>query len=343
MKRNFLLIFVLCTLFTHVSFAQVINGDLNHNDVLDVGDVTMVIDGYLTGETETIQTGGNPFTVDNSFVVGTWYNSAKESVTFNADGTTDFANGGTYKFLSTQGYILFYNASGVPFYALRVLEATSECLVVLPAGSSTPELYTAIPVPSADEAVDLGLSVKWAPMNVGALAPEDSGNLFAWGETKPKDTYNWSTYTWCKGSNDTMTKYCTDPSKGTVDNKTVLDLSDDAAYANWGSTWRMPTDAEWEEMLDKCTWEWTTQNGVNGRKVTGPNGNSIFLPAAGYRYDGTLSSVGSYGSYWSSSLGTLGSPDYSFSACDVIFDSDDVQRHYWSSRYYGNSVRAVCP
>ncbi|MBQ9362776.1 MAG: hypothetical protein IJT97_05060, partial [Bacteroidaceae bacterium] len=180
MKRSFLLIFVLCTLFTHVSFAQVINGDLNHNNMLDVGDVTMVIDGYLTGETETIQTGGNPFTVDNSFVVGTWYRSRTDSFTLNADGTTNFANGGTYKFLSTQGYILFYNASGVPFYALRVLEATSECLVVLSAGSSTPELYT------ATQPVSITLSQTSLEMQ-----PDDFARLTATVEPSSAGTVTW--------------------------------------------------------------------------------------------------------------------------------------------------------
>ncbi|MBQ9362675.1 MAG: hypothetical protein IJT97_04540, partial [Bacteroidaceae bacterium] len=180
MKRIYLLIFVLCTFFTHVSFAQVINGDLNHNNMLDVGDVTMVIDGYLTGETETIQVGGNPFTVDNSFVVGTWYKSANESITFKADGTTDFANGGTYEFLPTQGYILFYSAPGIPFYALRVLKATSDGLVVLPAGSSTPELYT------ATQPVSITLSQTSLEMQ-----PDDFARLTATVEPSSAGTVTW--------------------------------------------------------------------------------------------------------------------------------------------------------
>ncbi len=191
------------------------------------------------------------------------------------------------------------------------------------------------------EYVDLGLSVKWATCNVGASSPEEYGDYFAWGETQPKSTYDWSTYKWCRGSYDTQTKYCTDSYYGTVDNKTTLELSDDAARANWGGSWRIPTDAELTELREQCTWTWTTQNGVYGYKVTskksGYTNKSIFLPAAGYRYDSSLRNAGSYGYYWSSSLNT-GSP---YGAYELGFDSVNVYRYY-SNRYYGQSVRPVC-
>ena len=203
------------------------------------------------------------------------------------------------------------------------------------------ETPKATPTPASTgghEYVDLGLSVKWATSNVGANKPEDYGDYFAWGETKPKSTYNWSTYKWCRGSNDTQTKYNTKGSYGTVDNKKTLELSDDAARANWGGAWRMPTDAEFAELREQCTWTWTTQNGVKGYKVTSKsNGNSIFLPAAGYRNGSSLSSAGSYGYYWSSSLST----DYPNNAWSVYFNSSNVRRNY-ISRYYGFSVRPVC-
>ena len=191
------------------------------------------------------------------------------------------------------------------------------------------------------EYVDLGLSVKWATCNVGATTPEEYGDYFAWGETQPKDCYVWSTYKYCNGSRNTMTKYCIDPDYGTVDNKTTLELTDDAARVNWGGKWRMPTKAEYDELMNttNCTWTWTTQNGVKGYKVTSKkNGNSIFLPAAGYRYVYGLYYAGSYGYYWSSSLNT----SYSGDAYGVYFNSDRVG---WDSnyRYYGHSVRAVCP
>lgn len=188
------------------------------------------------------------------------------------------------------------------------------------------------------EYVDLGLSVKWATCNVGATKPEEYGDYFAWGETQPKRNYDWSTYKWCNGSYDTQTKYNTNSSYGTVDNKTQLELSDDAARANWGGSWRMPTGAELTELRENCTWTWTTQNGVNGYKVTSKkNGNSIFLPAAGCRYDSSLDYAGSRGYYWSSSLCT----DYPLNAWSVYFNSDNVYGDSYSRRY-GFSVRPVC-
>ena len=187
--------------------------------------------------------------------------------------------------------------------------------------------------------VDLGLSVKWATCNVGASKAVDYGDYFAWGETTTKSTYDWSTYKWCNGSSFTLTKYCNNSiygNNGFTDNKTQLELSDDAARANWGGSWRMPTDAEWAELINNCTWTWTTQNGVYGRKVTSKtNENSIFLPAAGNRYDSSLDDAGSSG-YWSSSLDT----DDSYRAWGVGFYSGDVDRTN-GSRYIGLSVRPV--
>ena len=189
------------------------------------------------------------------------------------------------------------------------------------------------------EYVDLGLSVKWATCNVGANKPEDYGDYFAWGETTTKGIYKWSTYEYCNGSSFTLTKYNTKSSIGSRDNKRTLELGDDAAHVNWGGSWRMPTYAEWTELREQCTWTWTTQNGTKGYKVTSKsNGNSIFLPAAGYRYDSSLLCAGSSGSYWSSSLST----DYLGHAWYVRFYSSDVIRHL-SHLNYGFSVRPVCP
>ena len=148
------------------------------------------------------------------------------------------------------------------------------------------------------EYVDLGLSVKWATFNVGATSPEDYGDYFAWGETETKDKYSWATYKWCDGTSTNMTKY------NTEDGKTVLDLDDDAAYVNWGDKWRMPTKEECQELLDKCTWKEETRNGINGHIVTGPNGNSIFIPTTGYHNDDNGTGVQGLGTItylWTSS------------------------------------------
>ncbi len=186
--------------------------------------------------------------------------------------------------------------------------------------------------------VDLGLpsGTLWADRNVGADSPEAYGDYFAWGETTTKSIYDWSTYKWFRGDDNTLTKYCTNSSYGTIDNKTVLDLEDDAAYVNMGKEWRMPTYDEQEELRNNCTWTWTTQNGTRGYKVTGPNGNSIFLPAAGYRYDGKLGSAGSCGNYWLSSL----YEGNSYGAWRLYFDSGGRLTEYYN-RYYGHTVRAV--
>ena len=192
--------------------------------------------------------------------------------------------------------------------------------------------------------VDLGLpsGTKWATCNIGATTPEDYGDYFAWGETSPKDNYDWSTYKYCNGSYTTLTKYNTKSNYGNngfTDNKTTLELSDDAAHTNWGGKWRMPTITEQQELINNCTWTWTTQNGVNGYKVTSKiNGESIFLPAASYRYGTSVGYVGEAGYYWSSSLDES-YPDLAF---DFWFFSLNVA---WSSngRHDGRPIRAVCP
>ena len=193
---------------------------------------------------------------------------------------------------------------------------------------------------SGAQAVDLGLSVKWASCNVGTNLPEEYGDYFAWGETEPKIDYSWNTYKHGTASNQ-LTKYCTKSTSGKygfTDNKTMLDPKDDAATANWGEAWRIPTTKEQYELRTKCKWVWTTLNGVNGYKVTGPNGNSIFLPATGYILNSSLYNAGSYGYYWSSSLGTE-SPGIAYL---MRFDSDYVD-WYNDGRSYGRSVRPVCP
>ncbi len=198
--------------------------------------------------------------------------------------------------------------------------------------------------------VDLGLpsGTKWATCNVGATKPTEYGDYFAWGETKPKEEYSWSTYKWCEnkkvddewGIPNDFTKYCTSSKYGTVDNKTVLDAEDDAATANWGSAWRMPTVEEIKELRDGCSWEWVENfngSGVNGRLGTSKkNGATIFLPAAGTRSDTGLNLVGDYGSYWSSSLFEYySSRAYELNFFDGYVDRDDFYR------IIGKSVRAV--
>lgn len=190
------------------------------------------------------------------------------------------------------------------------------------------------------EWVDLGLpsGTKWATMNVGANSPEESGDYFAWGETKPKSTYDSSNYKWCeRGVLYSLTKYCTKSNCGIVDNKTELELCDDAARANWEGEWRMPTLAQTKELKEKCTWTWTQMGGHNGYKVVGPNGYYIFLPAAGKHWSHGLSSVDSSGHYWSSSLDTSSESVW---AKSIYFFSDLAD---WDREYYRDSGHSIRP
>jgi hypothetical protein len=181
----------------------------------------------------------------------------------------------------------------------------------------------------------------WATCNIGASSPEEYGDYFAWGETEPKADYSWATYKWCNGSSTTLTKYCTNSEYGTVDNKTELDPEDDAATVNWGTSWRMASKEQYQELIDNCTSVWTTRNGVNGRLVTGPNGYTLFLPAAGYRRDDSLYHAGSRGNDWSRTLYSSGSFSGPGSAYGVYFDSSFLNWNTIGSRSYGLAVRAV--
>lgn len=195
------------------------------------------------------------------------------------------------------------------------------------------------------EYVDLGLpsGTLWATCNVGASSPENYGSYFSWGETTTKNTYNWDTYKYANGAYDKLTKYCSMSgfgNNGFTDNLTTLQAGDDPATANWGSGWRTPTQAEWNELLNNTTNIRTTQNGVNGRRFTGTNGNSIFLPAAGFRDGTSLLYAGGLGfglgSYWSSSLNSS-NPSYAWLlgfGSGSCHENDDT-------RHNGRSVRPV--
>ncbi|MCF0175072.1 MAG: hypothetical protein HUJ95_07015, partial [Bacteroidales bacterium] len=194
------------------------------------------------------------------------------------------------------------------------------------------------------EAVDLGLSVKWASWNVGAKSETDYGQYFAWGETAEKTNYDcsnsgeykWGIYDSSDETNYGMTKY------NMTDGITNLEAGDDPATANWGSKWRSPSLDEIKELLNNCEWTWETKKDANGTDVNGYtvkskiNGNSIFLPAAGYRNGTELEYAGEYGDYWSSSLNA----PRPRSAHGFNFSSGN---HDWGSyyRYCGQSVRPV--
>lgn len=211
--------------------------------------------------------------------------------------------------------------------------------------------------------VDLGLSVKWAKYNIGATSPEEYGDFYAWGEIEPyykagyarenpqahwKDGktsgYAWPSYKWCNGQAGSLTKYCSPGGNygynGFYDYLFTLEMSDDVARQKWGGSWRLPSSSEFKDLIDNCTWTWTTLNGINGYRVTsnisGYTDRSIFLPAAGKRYS-TIFDATYCGYYWSRSLYTE-SP----LANSLDFTSKSVSRNH-HDRFDGFSVRPVCP
>ena len=195
------------------------------------------------------------------------------------------------------------------------------------------------------EYVDLGLSVKWATCNVGAQKPEESGDYLAWGETAAKDSYSFSTYKHSVNGSR-LTKYNSSATigyNGFSDNKTNLELADDAASVLWGGKWRMPTMSEFDELRNNCNWTWTTQNGVAGYLITskkeGFTDCSIFLPAAGYKTSGTLNNNGSQGCYWSSMCDDGMQSDGAFYLCGEsrrVYNARNL-------RCNGMTVRPVLP
>ncbi len=291
----------------------------------------------LTGLLESIRTNhiGNSFFVERS--------ADDELFPFNIFYPYDYQDTDGYSIgdaIRAEGYFAGFNSSDI-------------CIII-----------TSMTAQHQPEAVDLGLpsGLKWASYNLGASKPEEYGDYYAWGDTEPYYTeghsydnpcnswkpgkeagYIWASYKWCMGSNKTLTKYCSQSSygyNGFTDAKTILDPEDDAAHVNLGGSWRMPSTADWDELIKKCRWTKIVQNGVYGQLVIGPSGNSIFLPAAGKREKLYCMSVGLGGCYWSSSL----SYDRPGSVWGLAFDIEgSVYTQYdHHSRSDGYSVRPVC-
>ena len=189
-------------------------------------------------------------------------------------------------------------------------------------------------------AIDLGLpsGTKWCCMNVGASSPEQYGGYYAWGETSEKSVYNEVTYSYYNGQ-DTDGDGLIDKNFSVVNiGSDIAGTSYDVAHVRMGGSWRMPSFAQYEELMNNCTRTFTQQNGAYRILMTGNNGGQLFLPAAGFRWNSYLDAV-SCGNYWSSSL----EPDYAYNACGLYFHSG-----WWGwgdneQRTHGHSVRAVCP
>lgn len=429
MKKTVLLFVLTFGLFAQIANAQLIKGDMNDDGLLDIADINSVIATILEKrDIEYINTGGDPYMVDNARVAGTWYKTKSEHFTLNDDGTTNYSGAATFKFLPYQGRILFFDNNGKLLTWMDVIMLEDGCLSVVPfktgvltilSNTQPIQLVTSISL-SADhlemkpnefvqltatvlpedadnktvvwessnenvvkfmgdlllatgtgtatitcsatdgsgitatcevqvehEYVDLGLprGVLWATYNIGASKPEEYGKYFAWGDTvgyAKGETHNFDSaiYKWDNGSYSTLTKYCTDSSYGTIDNKTILDPEDDAATANWGANWRMPTIQDMDDLLSDnyTTHEYVYVNGVEGVKITSKsNGNSIFLPAAGNRLFNDNATGTGQGNYWIDSIDT--------STCTMAWClSFTSSNRFWANtfpRFGGLPVRAV--
>ena len=256
------------------------------------------------------------------------------------DGTSGFVDRVPVTYYSSQDGILTVGVSSltdIKAVALHIKEnktgATDIMTEFIPVGEESQQKgYLECPDSHHPHLIDLGLpsGTKWACCNVGASAPEQYGSYFAWGETSPKSIYSWNTYQYG------YYNYDGDYSHLVNIGSDIAGTQYDAATVNWGNPWVMPNKDQMYELVNSCTSEWTTENGVNGRKFTGPSGGTIFLPAAGLRWRDDLGYAGSYGYYWSSTL----RESYSYGAWYLLFLSGDVHAdgHY---RDYGPSVRPV--
>lgn len=288
--------------------------------------------GYLYANREdvTLTFSGVPIAASGAVEVPLTYDAYDDHKCWNLVGNPFNCNA----YLNKDYYILNNEGTGIDPIAVSSSTPIPPCTAVFVKATSADDKVVLVP-----QYVDLGLpsGLLWATCNVGADTPEAYGDYFAWGETQTNTTNNWSTYQYCNGSYNTLTKYCSKSSygyNGFTDDLTTLLPEDDAATANWGSGWRMPTQAEWQELYNNTTSTWITQNGVNGRLFTASNGASLFLPAAGRR-NNTIPNSNGY--YWSSSLCT----DSPLCAWYFGFDSGYPYMDNNATRVAGFSVRPV--
>ncbi len=338
MKKLFVTMMLLIAATT-MNAQTIVKGDMNDDKELTITDAVSVVDVILgRSPKQEISLVGDPYVVDNTLVVGTWYAPDGTSFAMNEDGTTTFPSAVTYKFRPYQGTLMFFNSSGNPVKTIVLNEVEKgNYLLAINYITETYTYYRSMHSP--DDYVDLGLpsGTLWATCNIGASKPEEYGDYFAWGETKGYNggytDFNWSIYFDTNNGGLTFKKY--NNNGGLAE----LEYEDDAAYVNWGPAWRMPTQDQFQELINNSntTTEWTTLNGVYGRKITSKsNHNFVFLPAAGYRYGNALGDTGSRGHYWSCSLYKT-EPKY---AWDLIFLTGGfyMDSHF---RLSGYSVRPV--
>ena len=336
----------------------IVKGDMNDDGDLTITDVTSIV-RVILGEApkEYINLGNgidtDPYKVDNSLVVGSWNVDNGTTLELNEDGTTNYSEGYTYKFRPYQGTLMFYDATGKPVKTLVFNEVSDTYLLSIDYSTGAYTKYTnSTTLSSNHQFVDLGLpsGTLWATCNIGAENPENAGYYFAWGETVPygmedetnevnyyqtgsytKTKYDWSTYKWCDGTSNIMTKY------NENDEKAELDPEDDAAYVLWGASWRMPSKEQIEELLNTKYTKVASEklNGVYGRRIISlKNGNSIFFPFTGFYH-----SVYSNESYFNGWSRTVKSDNLKYA--HYFYVSNNGNKASYTVRYYGYTIRPV--
>ena len=303
----------------------------NNNEILSgVADITAVVDGEPSLALRP--TGSKRITLNCPDPVLLSYNSGTPNVFWFVVPPTHFENGFSITVTDNHGR-LFHKSANI------------DCEIQRNAIFRMATLEVEKPEAQPDE-IDLGLSVKWASFNLGATAPEENGDYYAWGELKRKGSfdkqYNWSSYKWYNEGIADITKYNTDQGSTYFDNLVELEEDDDVAHVKLRGDWRMPTKDEYQELLDNCTSEWLRINGVYGRKYTstkaGFTDKWIFLPAAGHGFLNSIINVGEEGFYSSSSLDV----DQSGWSWVLQFDNNNAHTGIWGcDRYNGASIRPV--
>lgn len=225
---------------------------------------------------------------------------------------------------------------------ITVMENETRTISLTPPTPISEQTVTLCPDSNHPHKIDMGDGIKWACCNVGAKSPTENGNYFAWGETMTKGYFNWDTYKWGNGTRSRLTKYCMRSSEGQMDNKNQLEPADDTATTVWGENWRMPTKQELVDLTMNYEWTKATVNGVKGVIVTADNGNSIFFPFNGYNPDSKIFGAGTFGYYWSSTIGNHPTVGSSF-ACvlSLVAYSESICNINEMLRFYGPGIRPV--
>lgn len=342
--KKLLLSFLLLHIMAVASNAQILKGDMNDDGIVTVSDVVTSVNVVLGKQPKTYISNTDivdPYLVDNSQIIGTWYKNKDEFVSFNADNTTDYPDAVGYGYQPYLGRILLFDVSGLPFKKIDVAFAPGDTLFLdFVVYTKTRPDFSGSLDGHAYVDLDLPSGTLWATMNVGATKPENDGDHYTWGETTTKNEYTWATCTYSEGDYNLLTKYCDNSDygyNGFTDELTELEPEDDAAYVHWGSNWRTPTEEMWAELVSECNWTWTTINRENGYLVSSKKSdNSIFIPASGVMYRNLIGNRTHHGYYLSRSF-VRNNPNF---INIVEFDKTIYQSSFYF-RYSGLSVRPV--